>query len=139
MVTVCSRCNVQVLTNHGSVERPDLRTCRLPDIKRKMLAKNATTSDLALNQVRKLDGALVAQVCQGRGQGPGQGLGRGQGQGQAAAVSARRNDLWTAVGRATAGPVRTAPSAVTLRLLQTVPAHCTHMSPSMCKPCDGLG
>ena len=41
----------QVLTNHGSVERPDLRTCRLPDIKRKMLAKNATTSDLALNQV----------------------------------------------------------------------------------------
>ncbi len=42
---------MQVLTNHGSVERPDLRTCRLPDIKRKMLAKNATTSDLALNQV----------------------------------------------------------------------------------------
>ena len=51
------RCPIrQVLTNHGSVERPDLRTCRLPDIKRKMLAKNATTSDLALNQVRSPDG-----------------------------------------------------------------------------------
>jgi hypothetical protein len=45
---------MQVLTNHGSVERPDVRTCRLPDIKRKMIVKNATASDLALNQVISL-------------------------------------------------------------------------------------
>ena len=43
----------KVLTNQGSVERPELRTCRLPDIKRKMITRNATTSDLGLNQVRR--------------------------------------------------------------------------------------
>lgn len=45
----------KVLTNQGSVERPELRTCRLPDIKRKMVTRNATTSDLALNQVGRHD------------------------------------------------------------------------------------
>lgn len=45
----------KVLTNQGSVERPELRTCRLPDIKRKMVTRNATTSDLALNQVGQQD------------------------------------------------------------------------------------
>ena len=43
----------KVLSNQGTVERPDMRTCRLPDIKRKMTTRHATTSDLALNQVRR--------------------------------------------------------------------------------------
>lgn len=34
-----------VLTNQGRPEKPDLRVCRLPDLKRKMDSRRASTQD----------------------------------------------------------------------------------------------
>lgn len=41
----------RVLTNAGSTERPDVRTCRLPDLKRKLLARMNTAQDMHMNPV----------------------------------------------------------------------------------------
>jgi hypothetical protein len=42
---------LQVLTNQGSVERPDVRTCRLADIKYKIYVNNITGHDMMRNKV----------------------------------------------------------------------------------------
>ena len=54
------------------MERPDIRTCRLPDIKRKMNTRHATTSDLALNQVRLLQLVMTPSHRQYTGRQPAQ-------------------------------------------------------------------
>jgi hypothetical protein len=41
----------RVLTNAGSAERPEVRTCRLPDLKRKLLARMNTAQDMHMNPV----------------------------------------------------------------------------------------
>ena len=41
----------QVLTNRGTVDRPEVRVCRLPDLKRKILTRNATAPDRQMNTV----------------------------------------------------------------------------------------
>ena len=40
-----------MLTNRGTPDRPELRTARLPDIKRKLALRNAVSNDIALNPV----------------------------------------------------------------------------------------
>ncbi|KAK9811747.1 hypothetical protein WJX72_009461 [[Myrmecia] bisecta] len=41
----------RVLTNQGTPEKPDIRLCRLPDIKRKMITRKAVTQDKWMNPV----------------------------------------------------------------------------------------
>jgi hypothetical protein len=50
-----------VLTNRGTPDRPEIRTARLPDIKRKLMMRNAVSNDQGLNPVRSksLAGAAI--------------------------------------------------------------------------------
>lgn len=45
----------RVLTNQGRPDKPDIRTCRLPDLKRKIDSRRASTQDGARNEVNVND------------------------------------------------------------------------------------
>lgn len=50
-----------VLTSNGTQERPDIRTCRLPDIQRKIMGMNATAQDNVNNTIGKSNVVTVVE------------------------------------------------------------------------------
>lgn len=53
VIVECGPDSCRVMTNRGTPDRPELRTARLPDIKRKLLMRNAVSNDQGLNPVRE--------------------------------------------------------------------------------------
>lgn len=51
-----------VLTSNGTQERPDVRTCRLPDIQRKIMGGSATAQDNVNNTIGK---DMIVSVVEG--------------------------------------------------------------------------
>jgi hypothetical protein len=62
VVVECGPDSCRVLTNRGTPDRPEIRSARLPDIKRKLMMRNAVSNDQGLNPVRPWQCALP-QVC----------------------------------------------------------------------------
>lgn len=54
VIVECGPDSCRVLTNRGTPDRPEIRTARLPDIKRKLMMRNAVSNDQGLNPVRLL-------------------------------------------------------------------------------------
>lgn len=52
VIVECGADTARVLTSGGRPDRPDIRTVRLPDIKKRAGSRNAVTNDLSLQPVR---------------------------------------------------------------------------------------
>lgn len=58
-----------MLSNAGTTERPDIRTCKLPDLKRKLASRHNTAQDMNMNPVSANDivniqeGSLKGKQC----------------------------------------------------------------------------